>query len=212
MVAPHNRVVNGKILEFIEHIEVLSGNLRCGIYEGTDSQQSIIRLKALVRELLPGEKEFEHLLKKLKFPRHNDFIGITEAEDPYAMNKTFDELERLKQKALQIIEKANVRFDHDKNFKSVTIGDKAYKLTKNQAKAMKLLWTAHEDPNKIGVHEKEIGMAVETTSPRYRLIQTFRQRRGDKKGMHPVWKELIEYLGDGIYRVKLPKAENGKSL
>jgi len=100
---------------------------------------------------------------------------------------------------------------HSPDFKWVRWYSREYIFNKNQATAVKLLWAAHEDSNKVGVHEVEIGKAIETNSGNYRLLQTFRQRRKVKRGYHPAWGKMIEHVGSRVHRLITPKPDNGKS-
>jgi hypothetical protein len=87
-----------------------------------------------------------------------------------------------------------------------------YKFNKNQAAAIQLIWQADEDPKKVGAHESDIGKVVDTFSSKYRLRDTFRQRRkGKKRGFHPAWNNLIEHMGNGVYRLKAPELDNTAS-
>ena len=80
-----------------------------------------------------------------------------------------------------------------------------YKFTENQARAFRLLLQAYNDPRKTGVRQSDIGQTLETVAKNYRLMETFRQRCGGKRGFHPAWTEIIEHIGNGAYRLKVPK-------
>ncbi len=109
--------------------------------------------------------------------------------------------------------KEDAQATHTPDFRVVYWYGKTYKFKKNQATAIGLLWQAWEDPEKVGVHEAEIGKAVETVAKNYRLMETFRQRcKGKgKKGFHPAWKELIKHVGAHVYRLRIPKQDSTKS-
>ncbi len=94
---------------------------------------------------------------------------------------------------------------HSPDYRKVTWYGKPYSFNKNRAIAIKHLWIAHEDPEKVGVHEREIGKDLDTVSANYKLRQTFRQRQNGKRGYHPAWREMIEHWGQGLYRLKILK-------
>jgi hypothetical protein len=99
---------------------------------------------------------------------------------------------------------------HSPDFKWVSWYGREYVFNNNQATAVRLLWAAHEHPNKAGVREVDIGNAIDTNSGNYRLLQTFRQRQKVKRGMHPAWGEMIERVSTGVYRLKIPKQKKDK--
>lgn len=100
---------------------------------------------------------------------------------------------------------------HTPDFRNVRWYGKPYQFNNKQAKAIKLLWCAHKDPSKVGVHESEIGKAVDTGSDKYRLLDTFRQRRGGIRGFHAAWQEMIKHIGNGIYQLTSPEQDNAES-
>ena len=97
---------------------------------------------------------------------------------------------------------ANLTRSHSKDFRKVTWDGQEYSFNRNRAIAIRLLWKAYEDPEKVGVNQSEIGEALDSVSTNYRLQDTFRVRCKDRRAYHPAWKKMIEPVGSGVYRLR----------
>jgi hypothetical protein len=102
-------------------------------------------------------------------------------------------------------DKTNKECSHSPNYRKIIWYGKPYTFSKKRAIAIQLLWEAHENPNKVGVHEREIGKALDTVNAKYRLIDTFRVKHNGKRGYDPAWQEIIEHTGSGVYQLIEPE-------
>jgi len=93
--------------------------------------------------------------------------------------------------------------EHSPDYRSITWYGQSYTFNPTQAKAIKLLWAAWENPDKVGVHQKDVAAAMNSASENYRLVYSFRKN----KKYHPAWRTIIKHNGDGVYSLVEPQKE-----
>lgn len=92
---------------------------------------------------------------------------------------------------------------HSEDFSTAHWFGTDYVFTNAQAAVVRLLWSEWER-NRGGLKEETIGDKIRGDDlAKYRLRDTFKQRRG----MHPAWKTMIHSLGKGRFGLRAPDSQ-----
>lgn len=143
----------------------------------------------------PPEKIAEALSDRFRDMREQGVI----IEDPPSSKETnlrvwLDWMQRIR---LVKGEKITGVYTHSPDYRSVVWNGQHFTFTPKRATIIKILWES-DTP----IHKDKIAAAINTTSEKYRLIDSFRSH-----GKYdPAWSVMIEHLGGGLYTLrKKPK-------
>ncbi len=119
-------------------------------------------------------------------------------------------LSRRKERERTTAPEREKEYEHSPDYKLVKWFGTVYQFkTKNRASAVRLLLQAYEDPEKVGVHEREIAKDIDTSNKNFHLLHLFRERQNGKRGYHPAWGTMIVHRGHGVYQLKAPENITG---
>lgn len=138
-------------------------------------------------------------------PNEYDFMALEQwllTAIEYVQNYYYAEIDEGEEQKKN--DKKSNTCEHPPDYRLVMWYGQKYNFNNSRAIAIKLLWEAYEDPNKVGVHERDIAQAVDSTARKFRLQDLFRSH-GE---YHPAWRTMIKSLGHGFYCLQKPERQS----